>query len=301
VDINFGQIRIFGGTKIFLNQIASYLTMINGTLRGRRLLNDIQGKLGPQRELHIKNRRQGSHMAYTSASYHGVYKLESFVLLKDWVNAVREVHRAVKQCRTQDPQKLTQVRYSLEHGIPAITYSHELNKRHADLAGESQDDTYRNKASGFGAAINTALPMDLTGVAGLFAELLQEPNWRPNYAYAALPISGWYILLRELLPYLQPGLGCQIQYPTIEVNGVDEVSLDGYTAGESPAVVLAHELIHAHNSLFGVGFRNDAMEEAQTVGLHPYTTKEFTERYFRIKLKGTGFQDKLSQGMRNHY
>ena len=79
------------------------------------------------------------------------------------------------------------------------------------------------------------------------------------------------------------------------------VKVSYYKAGQSPHVVLAHELTHAVHYLKGVAYKNKAMEEAQTVGLYPFSDEKYTENKFRGELMNTGFRGAITKGFRSKY
>ncbi len=87
-----------------------------------------------------------------------------------------------------------------------------------------------------------------------------------------------YTIAARIAPWLKSGEGGG-EY-TVKV----DLKNQGWAGPERDCplhVVLLHELIHAHHYATGRGFNNRIWEEAQTVGLHPFTDVRYSENDYR--------------------
>jgi hypothetical protein len=87
-----------------------------------------------------------------------------------------------------------------------------------------------------------------------------------------------YTIAASICPWLEPGGGGG-EY-TVKV----DLKNQGWAGSEmdNPLhVILLHELIHAHHYATGRGFNNRIWEEAQTVGLHPFSDVRYSENDYR--------------------
>ena len=287
---------VIGTNRDFVDKTASLLYAINGVSLGRQLFAAI-GQCNKTFKIveDVSYKITDNYMAFTETHLDGVYKLEKHIIKKDWPGAVGEVTEAARKCRLGAPKEIDAIKRDLATGIPSVTYCGNINKTKINLRSLPKSYTSRYCSEGHGNAIDTSGSYRRNS---LFESML-DVNFSPtDYGeISRLPLRGWYILLRRLKPYLTLGDG--VPRPKVIVD--EGVNVKYYEAGQSPAVVMAHELIHGYHYSAGIAFKNKALEEAQTVGLCPFTEEKYTENGFRLQLMGTGFRGKISQGLRSNY